>query len=119
MTPVPQPHKGLNAAVAAVLRAERAAQDLTVQELADSADIPYATLRRYLKAERHIDVATLAELCEALDIDVEDVVIRAVERLRKAVEPTDIAAARADRDYPAPMIEAARPKHGKPKLEED
>ena len=108
MTPVPRPSEGLNAAVAAVLRAERAAQDLTQQELADKSGIPYATLRRYLKADRHIDVAVLAEICKALNIEVDDIVIRAANRMRKATNVTDLGATRTNREVPVLMDEAAR-----------
>jgi transcriptional regulator with XRE-family HTH domain len=83
MTPIEGPEAGLNAAVAAELRAERAAQNLTVQQLAEKSEVPYATLRRYLAAERHIDVATIAALAEALDTTAVELVMAATERLQR------------------------------------
>jgi len=84
MTPIEGPDGGLNAAVAAELRAERAAQSLTVQQLSERADVPYASLRRYLAAERHIDVSTLDALAKALGTTPVDLVMAAAERLSRA-----------------------------------
>lgn len=64
--PIPGPGEGLNAAVAAEIRAELARQRLSVQRLAEMSDVAYGTLRRYLAAERHIDVATLDAIASAL-----------------------------------------------------
>lgn len=83
MTPIEGPEGGLNAAVAAELRAERAAQNLTVQELAEISDVPYASLRRYLAAERHIDVTVLAALAKALGTTPPDLVFAATERMNR------------------------------------
>lgn len=82
MTPVEPASNGLNAAVAARLQAERAALGLTVEQLAQASGVPYASLRRYLKAERDIDVATLAALCEVLRIGPDQLVRDAVTRRR-------------------------------------
>jgi transcriptional regulator with XRE-family HTH domain len=82
MTPVEPPSQGLNAAVAARLQAERAALGLTVEQLARLSDVPYASLRRYLKAERDIDVATLGALCEVLRISPDALVRDAIARSR-------------------------------------
>lgn len=84
MTPIEAPEAGLNAAVAAELRAERAAQNLTVQQLAARADVPYASLRRYLAAERYIDVAVLHALAGALGTSSASLVAAAEDRLRRA-----------------------------------
>lgn len=83
MTPIEPAETGLNAAVAAELRAERAAQNLTVQELAARSEVPYASLRRYLAAERNIDVATLYALAGALDTTPAELVAAASERMSR------------------------------------
>lgn len=83
MTPIEAPEDGLNAAVAAELRAERAAQNLTVKQLADIADVPYASLRRYLAAERYIDVAVLHALASALETSSAALVAAAEDRLNR------------------------------------
>lgn len=114
MSPIAKPAEGLNAAVAAELRGERAAKELTTKQLSEMAGIPYASLRRYLGAERHIDVATLAELCEALGLDVGELVSRAAERLER-VHASDgarglpsVGQRRRQRLYPVLDDEAAR-----------
>jgi transcriptional regulator with XRE-family HTH domain len=84
MTPIESPETGLNAAVAAELRAERAAQNLTVQQLAARADVPYASLRRYLAAERYIDVAVLHALAGALGTSSASLIASAEDRLNRA-----------------------------------
>lgn len=53
---------------------------LSVQSLAVASEVPYGTLRRYLATERHIDVATLAAIADALEVEVEDVVRAAAAR---------------------------------------
>ncbi|MGN0065781.1 MAG: helix-turn-helix domain-containing protein [Nocardioides sp.] len=116
MTPVARPDEGLNAAVAAELRAERAAKDLTTKELSALAGIPYASLRRYLGAERHIDVATVAALCGALGLEAGELVARASDRLERARRsdgddvPT-LGQRRRQRSYPILDDEAARDPH--------
>jgi len=113
MTSIAKPDEGLNAAVAAELRAERAAKDLTAKQLSALAGVPYASLRRYLGAERHIDVATLAELCRALDLDVVALVARAAERLGRerpggSHDLPTLSERRRQRSYPVLDDVAAR-----------
>lgn len=83
MTPVPGPNVGLNAAVAAELRAERAAQRVTLQELADESSVPLMSVRRYLNADRHIDIATLNALAIALGTTAVEVVESAQVRMAR------------------------------------
>ncbi len=68
--PVEGPTEGLNAAVAAELRAEAGARRLNDKALALAAGVNYASLRRWLGKdvgnERHIDVAVLDAVCRAL-----------------------------------------------------
>ncbi len=90
MTPIEAPEGGLNAAVAAELRAERAAQNLTVQQLAERSEVPYPSLRRYLAAERHIDVSVLHALANALGTTSGELISAAEERMRRGARPTVI-----------------------------
>lgn len=83
MTPIPGPHEGLNAAVAAQIQAERAAKGLTVKQLAEASDVHYGSLRRYLKCERDIDVATAEALASALGLEVIDLVADAMKRMER------------------------------------
>jgi transcriptional regulator with XRE-family HTH domain len=80
--PIPAPTSGLNAAVAAELRAAAGRQKMTVPALAERAGIPYGSLRRYLNAERHIDVSVLHQLTTALGVSVSDL-IEMAERHRQ------------------------------------
>jgi transcriptional regulator with XRE-family HTH domain len=105
MTPIEGPDAGLNAAVAAELRAERAAQNLTVQELAERSAVPYASLRRYLAAERHIDVATLETLAKALGTSTPDLVWAATERLNRGAGGIVIEADFGNSSEPARTVD--------------
>lgn len=83
--PVPGPTSGLNAAVAAQLRAEIAAANLSEKALAELADVNYTSLRRWLGREkgneRHIDVAVLAAIAKALNLDPAEIIQRAEQRM--------------------------------------
>lgn len=82
MTPVENDAaRGLNGALAAVLRGELAASDLRQQDLADRSGIPLISVSRYLNAKRHIDVKALAALAEALDLTARELVEAAESRL--------------------------------------
>ena len=119
MTPIATPAEGLNAAVAAELRGERAAKDLTTKQLSERAGIPYASLRRYLGAERHIDVATVAALCGALGLKPAEIVARASERLERdrssgEADVAQLVDRRRQRSYPVLDDEAAREAESRP-----
>jgi transcriptional regulator with XRE-family HTH domain len=105
MTPIPDPSTGLNAAVAAEVRAELGRRKVSIQALADKADIPYGTLRRYVNAERHMDVAALGAIAAALDVDLVVLVQRA-----ESAKPDELAVHRA-RKVAAPKKAAARKPH--------
>ena len=77
------PSKGLNAAVAATLNAERVAAGLTFEGLADLVGtISARTLMRQLSTvERHIDVADLADLARVFRLSSSDVIRMAEERM--------------------------------------
>ena len=53
-------------AIAATLRAERAAQDLTLEQLATRSGLSVSGVRRYERGERLPDMVQLATLAEAL-----------------------------------------------------
>ncbi len=74
--------KQFNAAVAAELRAERAAKQMTVDALAAASGVPKGTLLRYLNAQRDIPVPALADLASALSIDPAVVLDRASLRVQ-------------------------------------
>lgn len=67
---------------------------MTNDDLARISTIPKASVQRYLAADRHIDVAVLALLAEALRTTPRDVVIAAATRLERTDE---LAARRASR----------------------
>lgn len=85
--PIPGPGEGLNAAVAAVLRGERASADLTINQLASKADLTAISVRRYLKAQRHIDVAVLNALAQALGTNMQAIVAAAEARMKRQAPP--------------------------------
>lgn len=88
MSPVEKdPSAGINAAVAAELRAERGAQKVTVDALAQRSGIPKRTLLRLLNAERGIALGPLAAIAEALGVPASLVVSRAEERLGREASP--------------------------------
>ncbi len=87
MTPVENDAaRGLNGALAAVLRGELAASDLRQQDLADRSGIPLISVSRYLNARRHIDVKALAALAEALGLSARELVEAAENRLARMDE---------------------------------
>jgi len=72
----------IQSAIADMLRAERAIQEMTLDELAEKAGMPKVTLQRYLKAQRDIPLKSLADICRALDVPMGEVIQRAEERLQ-------------------------------------
>jgi transcriptional regulator with XRE-family HTH domain len=84
MSPVEKDHAaGLNGAVAAVLRGERAAAGLTLEELADRSGVPVVSLRRFLAGERAINVAVLHSVTQALGVEPSEVLEAAQTRLER------------------------------------
>lgn len=81
--PLPRPDQGLNAAVAAELRAEKAAQGRTNEWLAEQSGLNKGSVRRYLAAERHIDVATLDAMATSLGSTPMMIVEAAQQRLAR------------------------------------
>jgi transcriptional regulator with XRE-family HTH domain len=85
------PRKGLNAAVAATLNAERVAAGLTFEGLADLVGISKRTLMRQLSTEsserRHIDVADMADIAAVFRLTASDVLRMAEERMGRTEVP--------------------------------
>lgn len=93
MTPIEKdPTKGLNAAVAAVLNGERAAQGMTFDDLARTSGLSKSTLLRLLgsnlEKRRDIDVAQLYSLAVALGMTPVDVFQAAVARMDRQARAT-------------------------------
>lgn len=70
----------MNGAVAAVLRGERAASGVTLDELSGRTGIPTVSLQRYLKGKRHLDVDIVWTIAGGLELDVSEVFSRAAAR---------------------------------------
>ena len=70
-------------AFAAQLRAERAAQGLTQDELSKRSGIGKQTILRIENGQRVMDTAQLGDLCRALGISIITFVMRAEERLEQ------------------------------------
>lgn len=77
------PQAGINGAVAAVLRAEMAANDWTQQELATASGIPQVTVQRYLKPTREIPLPKLYALALALGTTPDELMRAALERMAR------------------------------------
>lgn len=70
-----------NQALAAEIRAERAAVGITVRELALRSGVPYGTLNRILPGERDISFGQLTQLAGALGLTPSELSERAVRRM--------------------------------------
>ena len=81
------PTKGLNAAVAAELRAERIAQEVAFDDLVERVSLSRATTWRLLNAERLITIEALVEVAGALGVSVLEIVERAEKRLARDAPP--------------------------------
>jgi transcriptional regulator with XRE-family HTH domain len=107
MSPIEKdPSRGMNAAVAAELRAERAARQLTVEQLAERSLIPKRTLLRLLNAERSINIEHLAAMAEALDTDPIRIMNRAEQRYEDMLRSPDFYTLAADEERMSPEEEA-------------
>lgn len=67
-------------AVAAQLRAERAAREMTIDSLSATSGIPKQTLMRYLKGTRDIPIAAFYAIAEGLGIGADVLLDRAQRR---------------------------------------
>jgi DNA-binding helix-turn-helix protein len=81
------PAVGLNGAVAAELRAERAAKGITFDALTERVSLSKSTLLLLFNARRLISLEALVEITSALGISVIEIVERAENRLER--EPSE------------------------------
>lgn len=70
----------LDDAVTVEIRAERAAQLLTIEELAARSGVPYSTLRRKLAGERAFGLDEIDLLATALGVGLDEIFRRAKSR---------------------------------------
>jgi transcriptional regulator with XRE-family HTH domain len=77
----------LTLAVAAQIRAERAASGLTQRQVMEKSGIPKSTYLRLESGERVADVQQLAAFCAAVDISLADLMRHAEERVARTAEP--------------------------------
>lgn len=70
-----------NRALAAEIRAERAAVGITVRELALRSGVPYGTLNRLLPGERDISFGQLTQIAGALGLTPSELSDRAIRRM--------------------------------------
>lgn len=75
------PADTMNAAIAAVLRAEKAAQKLTYPTLVEATGIPAVSLKRYFAGDRDITVRVLTLIALALNMTPGEIWSKAAERL--------------------------------------
>lgn len=68
-------------AIAEQLRAERAARNLTMDDLVERTSIARSSVIRYLSGERDIKMSALFELAGALGLSVPELLLRAEQRI--------------------------------------
>lgn len=85
------PQEGINAALAAEVRAEMARRRprMTYGELAEASGVPLSSLKRYITAERHFTVQHLAKVASGLGISSHDLLDRATERWERVSSHPD------------------------------
>ena len=71
----------LSQRIAARLRAERARQRLTIREVEARSGVPAPSLYRYFSGARAFPLDALGAVCEALGVDVEDLLADDASRL--------------------------------------
>ncbi|MCT1430612.1 helix-turn-helix domain-containing protein [Brachybacterium muris] len=70
-------------ALGAEIRAERAAQKVSMSDLAAAANISRQALYKYLDAERDMPVAVLLDIAARLDVGADVLMRRAEDRARR------------------------------------
>lgn len=68
-------------ALAAQLRAERAASGLTLDEMVESTGMSKSSIQRYLKGGRIVDIEDLALFARAFGVSMTTILDRAQERM--------------------------------------
>ncbi|SEC89228.1 helix-turn-helix domain-containing protein [Arthrobacter woluwensis] len=72
----------LPAAVAAQLRAEKAARSMSLDEIAQLSGVGKRTLQRYLSGERQIPIDAMCDVAEALGLSPRELMARAEQRIK-------------------------------------
>jgi len=78
-----------NEAFRLTLRAERHAQGMTMQELADSADVSMNSLKNYLNRGNAMNLDVVNRLGRALGLTPRELLQMAVERMDRAASSDD------------------------------
>lgn len=73
----------INQAVAAELRAQRARVRISFDELTERTGYAKTTVFNYLNGKRDIPIPALANICQALDIRMDDVFVYALKAAEK------------------------------------
>ena len=76
-------HEDFAKAIAAELRAERAAQQATYEALAERMDSNPGTLYKYFSGKRALPLGTFSAVCDALGVDPMTIGQRAQQRLQE------------------------------------
>lgn len=92
----------IGAALAAALRAERAAKQLTIVELANAAGVVERTAIRHLNGQRDITVSVLDRYASALGVKASDLVREAERREADRAAPPARRRVTAQRPGTAP-----------------
>lgn len=79
----------ITSAVAAQIRAERAAAGLTQRQVMDRSGLPKSTYLRMESGERVADVGQLAAFCSAVGVPLSVLLARAEDRLERAEREAD------------------------------
>jgi transcriptional regulator with XRE-family HTH domain len=84
MTPEHAPLLPAEVALAAQLRAERAAAGMTQDQLADAAGLHRMVYIRLETAKRHANVGQLVKIAEAVELPLSELLSRAEDRMVRA-----------------------------------
>lgn len=95
--------QGINGAVAALLREERLAQVLTLEELAARSGIPAVSVQRFLAARRAINLEVLLALSHGLGISPVDVMAQAMDQVKRG-DPDLVARVRRGMGRPTSPV---------------
>ncbi len=97
----------MNAAVAAVLRAERVVLGLSHADLEERTGIPKVSIQRYLAGTRPLTIDTVYALAGALEMSLEHVIGEAQRRMPMFTAPAERsgAAAHAESGHVRPSAE--------------
>lgn len=74
-------------AVAAELRAEAARQKLSRRAIARKLEKPATTIARWMRGETDLSIGEIDDLCTALNLDISELMLRALPRLDSNQQP--------------------------------